>query len=139
MRRETAIPSHGSFPRPTHRPRWKRSSWERRPRGMRAGHSATISISGWIFEKIPLVGSESPKNAGQMEAGGRLSDGNPMAWGQKLSGAERGSGVGDECPLVGNAPKGMRVRHPLIHLPFRFGCSNGIQSDFQHLVSVKVL
>ena len=35
------------------------------------------------------------------------------------------SGVGDECPLVGNAPKGMRVRYPLNPLPFRFGFSDG--------------
>ena len=35
------------------------------------------------------------------------------------------SGVGDECPLMENAPKGIRVGHPFFSLPFRFGFSNG--------------
>jgi hypothetical protein len=35
------------------------------------------------------------------------------------------SGIGDECPLMENAPKGMTARLPLNPLLFRFGFSDG--------------
>lgn len=44
--------------------------------------------------------------------------------GRSLGGREV-SGIGDECPLMENAPKGMTARLPLNPLPFRFGFSDG--------------